>query len=75
MLIYWHILCSHDKEHLFYVDLEPAPRIVCYDMYVYLIAISKYPAEMIVTYCFENEQYLLFTQILDEHFPKEYVSI
>ena len=63
--ISWSILNIFDDGHLSYVEVEPHPKEVGYDKFIFLIAFKRSGPNLIATYCMEKGEFVLFSSSPD----------
>ncbi|MEC9093253.1 MAG: DUF3592 domain-containing protein [Planctomycetota bacterium] len=61
-LVDWEIISSFDDQHLSYVEVEPFPKAVGYDKFIFVISFTEQPADLVATYCLEDGQFSLFSR-------------
>ena len=64
-LIDWYIHSSIDDGDVSYVEVEPFPKEVGYERFIFVISFKKPNADLVATYCFENGTFLLFSSSVD----------
>ena len=64
-LIDWYIHSSMDDGDVSYVEVEPFPKEVGYDRFIFVVSFKKPNADLVATYCFEDGEFLLFSYSAD----------
>ena len=61
--VHWYIHSVLDEGPLSYVVVEPFPKDAGYDKWVFVVWFDPQPAELVATYCFENEDFHRFSSL------------
>ncbi len=64
-LVDWQIVSARDDQQLTYVEVEPVPKEVGYDKFVFVISFEKEEGSLIAAYCLEKDGYYLFSSSAD----------
>jgi hypothetical protein len=62
-LIDWYIHSSMNDGDVSYVEVEPFPKEVGYERFIFVISFKNPNADIVATYCFEDGTFLLFSEI------------
>jgi len=66
-LIDWYMHSSFDDGHLSFVEVEPFPKEVGYDKFIFVVSFEQQPADLIATYCFEDGEFFMFSSNANDH--------
>jgi len=64
-LIDWYIHYSIDDGDVSCVEVEPFPKEVGYERFIFVVSFKKPNADLVATCCFEDGTFLLFSSSVD----------